>query len=139
MDEKKPLAELLKYGVAGVTTTLVNLATYHIFLTMGVDYRWAELIALISSKVYGYIVNKLIVFCSHRRNRRELLAEIGSYITARGFTGVIDYFGLVVMVELFDMGEIHAKYIIQAIVIVVNYVFGKFWVFRHKGAQSKED
>lgn len=137
--EKKSLTELLKYGMAGVTTTLVNLTVYQIFLIAGVDYRRADLIALVSSKTYGYIVNKLLVFCSHCRSRRELLIEIGSFITARGFTGLIDYFGLIAMVEVLDMNEVYAKYIIQAIVIIINYLFGKFWVFRHKRSRNKKE
>lgn len=128
--KKESLVELIRYGVAGSTTTLMNLAVYHSFLIIGIDYQRTNLIALIVSKIYGYIINKLFVFRSHCESKRELLLEIGSFISARGFTGVIEYFGLIAMVELFGMDDIFAKYVIQIIVIIFNYVFGKFLIFR---------
>lgn len=137
--EKKPLTELLRYIVAGATTTLINLAVYRIFLITGLDYRWANLTALILSKTYGYIVNKLFVFCSHCGSKRQLLIEIGSFISARGFTGLIDYFGLIAMVELLGMNKVYAKYFMQAVVIIFNYISGKFWIFRRKRPQSKKE
>lgn len=137
MKRKKTLMELFRYGMAGITTTFVNLLVYHIFLIMGIDYKKTNLIALIFSKVYGYTVNKLFVFRSHCRSKRELLIEISSFISARGFTGLIDYFGLIAMVELFDINEFFSKYIIQVVVIIFNYIFGKFWIFRKDNLSKK--
>ena len=56
--------------------------------------------------------------------------EIIRYIFARGFTGLIDIFGMLFAVEILMADEMIAKYIIQVIVIVLNYIFGKRLVFR---------
>lgn len=139
MEEKKSLPELIRYGVAGSTTTFVNLAVYHILLAAGMDYQRADLAALILAKIYGYIINKVFVFRSHCGSRRELLRELGSFASARGFTGLIDYLGLVAMVELLGLNARYAKYAVQALVILLNYIFGKFWVFRRRRPQSNKD
>lgn len=129
---KKMGREIIRYGIAGMTNTLINLLAYHGFLSLGFDYKWANLIALISSKAYGYIVNKAFVFKSRCKSTKELLKEMGRFAFARGLTGLADYFGLMVSVEFFKADPVTAKYVIQAAVITVNYVMGKFIVFRHK-------
>lgn len=135
--DRKSLMELVRYGFAGVTTTMVNLLLYHLFLFCGMDYRLGNLLALVGSKTYGYLVNKIFVFRSHCKNTKELLVEILSFIGARGLTGLIDYFGLIFMVEIIGVGKIVSKYIIQVLVIILNYVMGKFFVF--KDGKSGED
>lgn len=138
MKKRKSFIELLKYGAAGVTTTFVNLAVYYIFFMTGMDYRCANLAALILSKGYGYVVNKIFVFRSHCESKRELMIEISRFILARGFTGLIDYFSLIALVELLDTNKIFAKYLVQTAVIILNYVFGKFLVFRENNKKQKE-
>ncbi len=126
------------YAIAGISNTLINLLAYHGFLSLGFDYKWANLIALISSKAYGYFVNKVFVFKSRCKSTRELLQEIGRFVFARGLTGLADYFGLMVFVEFFKADPVTAKYVIQAAVIIANYVMGKFIVFRHKPHHKRE-
>ena len=130
MKNKKSVSEIIRYGIAGVTTTLVNLGMYHGLLLLGVDYRIANLIAIIGSKTYGYLVNKLFVFKSHCDSAKELATEIIKFVFARGITGIIDYFGLLFAVEIAGFDKIVSKYVIQVIVIATNYVLGKFMVFR---------
>ena len=131
-DEKKTLLELVRYLFSGITTTLVNIVLYHVILLIKIDYRRANMIALIGSKTYGYLINKKFVFRSHCQSKKELLKEIGSYVITRGFTGIADYLGLIIMVERLGADKIFSKYIIQVLVIVLNYIFGKFIVFRVK-------
>ena len=51
------------------------------------------------------------------------------FVLARGATGMFDYFGLMVAVELFHFDPVWSKYGIQLIVIILNYVLGKRIVF----------
>ena len=126
---KNAFAELVRYGITGVSTTLVNLGIYHGLLLAGLDYKLANLVALIGSKSYGYIVNKRFVFRSHCSNKKDLLKEIIRFALARGFTAAIDYFGLIIAVDAIGMDRIISKYLIQFIVITVNYFLGKRMVF----------
>ncbi len=125
----KRLYEILRYGLVGVSTTVVNLAIYHLLILVGIDYRISNLFAVVLCKVYGYFANKLIVFGSHCSSLKELLYEIGKFVVARGISGIIDYFGVILAVEVFGIDKIVSKYAINIIVIVVNYLFGKYLVF----------
>ena len=134
----KQIRELIRYGLVGMSTTLINLLTYHGLLFL-LDYRIANLIALIASKIYGYFANKKIVFHSRTDSFRSFILEVSRFIFARGITALIDYFGLIIAVEVLHFDKILSKYIIQIIVIFLNYILGKFLVFRQIGEQNMEN
>lgn len=123
--------EFITYGVFGLLTTLVNILVFHLLCKeAGIAYGIANIIAVLTAKVFAYLTNKCFVFRSHCANIQELLVEIIRYIFARGFTGLIDIFGMLFAVEILMADEMIAKYIIQVIVIVLNYILGKRLVFR---------
>lgn len=126
---REQIKELVRYGIVGLTTTLVNLAVYHI-LQFFLDYRIANGLALIASKSYGYFANKLIVFRSRSDSVKELVGELMRFVFARGMTAVVDFVGLILSVEVLGFDRVISKYVIQIIVIIMNYVLGKFVVFR---------
>jgi putative flippase GtrA len=121
--------ELFRYGVAGATTTAVNLLVYHALLFLGVPYMIANIFAIVLSKVYAYFVNKLYVFRVRSESAGEAAREVVRFVFARGFTGLVDYFGLIALVELFGFSEIYSKYAVVIAVIVLNYILGKKMVF----------
>lgn len=120
--------ELISYVIFGVATTAVNIGLYQIFLLF-VDYKISNLIAIIGAKIFAYLVNKIFVFRTKCGGIRELFGEIIRFVLARGFTGLMDYFGLIFLVEVMQYDESYSKYAIQIIVIALNYVFGKKMVF----------
>lgn len=126
------LSESIRYILIGVTTTLVNIGIFQGLLLFGADYRIANLCAVVLCKIYGFFANKIIVFRSHSRNMQDLLAEVARFVCARGFSGIVDYFGLIIAVELIGFDKILSKYLISILVIVINYLMGKFVVFRRK-------
>lgn len=127
----KRLCELARYCVFGVLTTVVNIGVYQ-FLLLFLDYRISNLIALLAAKLFAYVTNKLFVFRSHCGSMRELLGEIFRFVAARGFTGLLDYFGLIAAVELFRLDPVYSKYALQFLVIVLNYVLGKRAVYLNR-------
>lgn len=131
----KDIKELVLYGIFGVGTTIANILTYQ-FLLLFLDYKFSNLIAIIFTKLLAYIVNKKFVFCSHCANIRELISEIVRFIITRGFTGLIDFFGLILFVEVFKYNQVYSKYFLQIVVIALNYIFGKKTVFINKKEET---
>jgi putative flippase GtrA len=121
--------ELFRYGVAGATTTAVNLLVYHALLFLAAPYMIANIFAIVLSKVYAYFVNKVYVFRVQSDNAGAAAREVGRFVFARGFTGLVDYFGLIALVELFGFNEIYSKYAMVVTVIILNYILGKKVVF----------
>ena len=121
--------ELVRYGFFGLATTLVNLGVYRLLLLV-CDYRISNLIALISSKLFAYYTNKRFVFHSRCGSGRELVKEMFRFVVSRGATGLLDYVGLIVAVEVFGFDRVYSKYVLLVVVIILNYILGKKVVFQ---------
>ncbi|MEN6637542.1 MAG: GtrA family protein [Clostridiaceae bacterium] len=122
--------EIIRYGISGVLITLANLGVYTGLLSLGMRFEIANLIALVLSRVAGFALNKYFVFRSTRKSR--FWQEFLGFMVARGFSGLVDYFGLILLINQFHLHEVLAKGFVMVFVIVLNYVLGKFLVFRGK-------
>jgi putative flippase GtrA len=130
--------EFITYAVFGVLTTVVNILVFTALFKHGaMAYGLANIIAVLAAKVFAYITNKPFVFRSHCASFKELLLEIVKYVFARGFTGLIDIFGMFFAVEVLHADEMITKYVIQVIVIVLNYILGKKVVFKKYERRKK--
>lgn len=109
------------------------------FLAIGVEYIYGNLIAILLSKAYAYLVNKQFVFRSKREDKAGLFREMVAFVCARGFTGLIDYFGLIIMVEAFDLPVTWSKYALTVLVIVLNYILSDSVVFKCRARGDVND
>lgn len=124
--------QIISYAFFGIITTIINLATYQFMIYLSIDYKISNFVAIVVTKIASYIVNKLFVFKSKCNTFKELILEMYRYTISRGFTALIDYFGVIFMVELLHLGEIFSKYFVAVIVIILNYYLGKKHVFKSK-------
>lgn len=124
--------EVISYIFWGITTTVINIVLYTL-LGYIMDYKIANFVSIIATKVYAYFVNKLFVFRSSCAGWKELLHEITAYVLSRGFTGLVDFFGVIVLVEGFLVNQSLAKYIVVIIVMALNYILGRKAVFVRRG------
>ena len=131
--KNKKLHKVFRYGIVGIGTTLVNIVVYQLLLYAGIEYMISNLVAIISSKLFAYITNKIYVFKSKTENFIELVKEFWRYLLARGFTGIIDYIGLIILIEIIKIDEVLSKYIITILVIILNYIFGNKYIFKNQG------
>lgn len=122
--------ETISYVVFGTLTSLVNIGVFEFFFLTGSDYRAANLIALITSKIFAYVVNKLFVFRTRTGSVGALLREFVLFALARGSTMIIDLVGLILLVSMLGLSEHVGKLIVTVIVVILNYVFGKYLVFK---------
>lgn len=129
--------ETILYGVFGVLTSLLNYFLFKLLLQLGMDYRIGNLITLIVVKLAAYVCNKNFVFKSHCESILELCKEVLRFVFARGATALIDYFGLIFLVELLHFDKLYSKIFVTVLVIVINYFVGKKHVF--KSSSKKKD
>lgn len=124
--------EFINYIIFGLMTTFVNILIYDLGLKVGFDYKVSNIFALVGAKVFAYITNKVFVFNNHTDGVINLLKEMFRFIFARSLTGIVDYVGVIFLVELCNINKSLSKYILQAIVIILNYIFSKKLVFIKK-------
>lgn len=139
--------ELIIYVVFGGFTTVVNLGVFTVFNKIFGDEKYlvTNVIAWFAAVVFAYITNKLWVFESKSWAGKVLLKEIPSFFAARVFSLLIEEAGLFVLVDLLSFrefsfkllyfeigGELIAKGVLAVVVVLVNYVFSKLVIFKHK-------
>jgi putative flippase GtrA len=91
----------------------------------------ANALAVFTSILFAYVVNKLFVFEHKTDSLSALGKEAASFIGMRLGTMVVDVGG----VDLFHylgMNDLIAKFLLQFIILVLNYLISKFFVFRKK-------
>ncbi len=145
--------ETITYVVFGALTTLVNLLVFKLFdvIFAGRLYLLTNTIAWITAVSFAFLTNKWFVFESKAWTWRVLRKEIPGFFGARIASYFIEQGGLWFFVEIlhFDekvfnflivklSGKIVAKLIIGVLVIVVNYLFSKFVIFRKKKQRAAE-
>ena len=139
--------ETILYLVFGVATTLVN------YIVFFLCYEWiygrdnspvANAIAFVAAVVFAFVVNKAFVFESKSWNVDALKREIPPFMAARIGSFLIEEAGLFLCEDVMHLGNVTvmtigdialtgvtvAKIGLSFVVVVVNYVFCKFFVFK---------
>ena len=86
------------------------------------------------------LVNQLYVFKSRTASWKELLAEAAQFIGMRLGTMFLEVFGVIFFSCVWGLNDMLAKLVIQVVVLALNYLFSKFFVFsREKKALTKQE
>ncbi|MCH5203632.1 MAG: GtrA family protein [Oscillospiraceae bacterium] len=130
LNKIKPLlhkyAETLRYLFWGVMTVVVNTAVYY-GLSLFTDDIAANTVAFIAAVMFAYFTNTLLVF------RQKLSWKtFFSFWGMRIGTLLIDDGGMWLLLY-WGWNNLIAKCLVNAIIIVLNYLFSKFIIYRKKG------
>ncbi len=128
----KKYREIILYLIFGGLTTLVNFIIYFSAVFLGADIYVSNIAAWIGAVLFAYITNRKMVFQSDSKSKKSILKEILLFYGARVFSLIVETVLLFLFVELLFMNEYISKIILQILVIVLNYVFSKFLIFRKK-------
>lgn len=131
--------EIIMYLIFGVSTTLVNWIVYTLLVSIAnTDVTPANAIAWFAAVIFAYITNKLYVFESKSWKVTVLAHEIISFFGARIASGVFEIFLPALLMKIgldqaiFGIEGFAAKLVVSVLVIVLNYIFSKLFVFKNK-------
>ena len=125
--------EVITYVIFGVLTTVVNfLAFYLLNDWMRMHYLWANALAWLVAVLFAFVTNKQFVFESKSWEIKSTLREAVGFTGGRIVTLLLEQGGLLLFVESMHMNETLAKVILAVVVVIMNYVFSKLWVFVRK-------
>ncbi len=129
--------QTILYLIFGVATTAVNLATYTVFVELlSVEMTISNTIAWVVGVVFAFFTNRRYVFESRETGALAITKQFLSFTAGRAVSGVIEItlptllFNLGLTVELFGVEGSVAKISVSIIVIILNYVFSRFLVFK---------
>lgn len=144
--------EIITYIFFGILTTLVSWGSYAVFVNLlSMNVFTGNLLSWICAVSFAYVTNKLWVFDSKSWKASVIVKEIISFVASRGVTGVIEIVAVPLLAKtgfdnifynilekmnvslgvLFTDG-IYSKVVLAVIVVILNYFFSKFIIFKKK-------
>ncbi len=129
----KKYKEIINYLIFGGLTTLVSIGTYALFtIVFKIDYLVSNVLSWIIAVLFAFITNKLFVFASKSRSKKQVSKEIVSFFFFRIVSLGIEMIIMYVFVDLLSINDLITKVIAQVIVILSNYIFSKVFVFKNQ-------
>ena len=134
--------ETVLYLIFGVLATVLNIVLFYLFINIWkMSIGLGNILDTIICILFQYFTNRIWVFES-KNNGKEAIKEFIQFILARGLTAIIDQIFVVVGVDFFvakyvsysqqGIFSVGIKVLSNIIVIVLNYIFSKLFVFNKK-------
>lgn len=124
----KKYKEIIMYLIFGILTTVVNIVVYFITSNvLNINYLISNATAWFLSVLFAYVTNKLYVFES---SSKEFIKEIVAFFSSRLATGILDMFLMWLFVTVASLNDVVVKIFVNILVIIMNYIFSKLFVFR---------
>lgn len=123
--------ELCSYIFWGVLSAILNVGLAQLLVWGGIDYKISNVVTLIIVKLFCYFTNKVFVFKTPFESLGKFIREAVRFIFAREITFVVDYVGVILLVEVMKQSFFISKCLMSLIVIILNYILSKKMVF-HK-------
>ena len=122
--------DVVRYIFFGGCTTLVNLVCFYIFCNIcHVNLNIANVISIVVAIIFAYVVNSKYVFQDKCETLKDHIQPFCKFVSARLLTMVIEVGGVWLLVEVMGMNGMVGKFCTQFIVLALNYIFSKFFVF----------
>lgn len=155
---------MVLYVTFGIGTTLISLGSYYIFRKVFPNAESAPswlswifnitaklhvesstvlpvLLSWILANLFSFFATRVYVFNSQAHNFGRVMLELAKFFASRIATLVVD---MVIMFLLVDLPGIHgglyefcAKIFSNLIVLILNYILSKLFVFRKKKQKPK--
>ncbi len=128
--------ELILYCVFGGLTFLVDTGLFFVFsLFLPLDHNaylmhGCSVISTLAAITFAYITNRKFVFQSKVHGFSAILIEMGSFYLARVVTMILAEVLLQITVIGAGFPARWMKLLVNLIVIALNYIFSKLWIFK---------
>lgn len=128
----KKQKEILLYLFFGVVTFIISIASFIFFERVcHMNELVANIVSWILAVACAYITNRIWVFQSNTDTKQKFLREIIDFVSGRIATLIIEEAILFIFVTWLAFDSTIIKIIAQVIVIILNYIISKVFVFKN--------
>ena len=125
--------QFIKFGIVGVSNTLIHYFTYLICIFAGCHYLIASVIGFLVSVVNAFYWNNKYVFVKEENATRSLWqAFLKTFLSYAGTGLVLENVLLVIWVRFLHVPEAIAPLVTLLITIPINFILNKFWAFKDR-------
>ncbi len=125
--------EMITYMISGVMTTVVNWVLYFLLVKkLGMEELTGNAVDWVLTVAFAYVVNAFWVFRSSYTGIRAEAGKVFRFYAARFLTFLVEEGGMLLFVKLAGFNDLIVKAALAVLVIILNYVFSKLFVFFKK-------
>lgn len=120
--------QFLKFGMVGVSNTLISLGCYYLLVYLGVHYLLANAVGFLISVCNSYFWNSRYVFKEKKEQSglRAFIKVFCSYGVSFCLSSVL----MVLFVQVMGISEYLAPILRLVFTIPLNFVMNKLWAFK---------
>lgn len=124
----KLVKQFIKFGLVGVSNTLISLAIYYLFIFIDRGlYLAGNTVGFVVSVLNAFYWNNKYVFQkTESGNRKPLIKTFVSY----GATFLLSTALLYLLVDILKVSEVLAPILTLIVTIPLNFLLNKFWAFK---------
>ena len=127
----KKYKEVLLYLFFGGLTMIVSIGSYAIcYLTFVFNALFANIISWILAVLFAFYTNRIWVFRAPTNSVNDFLKQMLSFCSGRIVTLIIEEAILFIFITCMHYNSVGVKIAAQIVVIILNYVMSKLWVFK---------
>ena len=131
-EQKALVIQFVKFGLVGVSNTLVSWICYYIILWIDDNlYMLGSLVGTVVSIANAFIWNDRFVFKGQENDWKNRLKRLGKTYVSYGGTSLLSMLLLWTEVQLFGVSKVIAPVVNLLITIPLNFLINKFWTFRN--------
>ncbi|MCM6765526.1 GtrA family protein [Weissella paramesenteroides] len=128
----KKYYSLIFYIFFGIVTTIINISTYLLLLSVNLNNHISVVISWFLSVVFAYVSNKLWVFDSNFIFNNGLVIEFCLFLLTRITTLFLEMIIIWYSVQYLCQSPAVWKFIDNVFVVIINYLISKLIIFRKK-------
>lgn len=125
----KKYKEAVNYLIVGGLTTVVSICSYYLFRLFIKEYIICTVLSWIFAVLFAYFANRKYVFHSKEQN---ILKEFVEFIFSRLLSLLAEVATMYILVDFLSIPDRISKIIVQVIIVILNYIFSKLFVFKDK-------
>lgn len=132
MKEKllKLFAQFIKFGLVGVSNTLISLGIYYLMVWLGCHYLLANIVGFIVSVINSFFWNSKFVFKEKEEN-----SKVKSFVKmtcSYGSTFLLSNGLMILFIDIIGWSKYIAPILCLFVTIPLNFLLNKIWAFKDK-------
>lgn len=133
------LLQFVKFGIVGLTNTIIGYVIYSICIWIGLHYLLANAIGFFISVLNAYYWSDRFVFKKGEGESRNTIWTLAKTYIAYGSTGLLlASILLYLYVDKLHISEYIAQLLVLVITIPLNFIINKFWSFKTQRVNEED-
>lgn len=134
----KKYKDVLLYIFFGGLTTIVSIIVFWLFSDKAELHELlANTISWVVSVTFAFFTNRTWVFHSPTKTKKAFIMQAGGFYGGRVLTYLLEQLCLFIFVTLLAYNEMLIKVIATIIVLILNYIISKLFVFKGKSVENE--